>query len=1648
MKVLIIGSGAREHAIGESILKNPRVKSLYFAPGNGGTASLGTNIDINATDINSLVEFGKKEKIDLTIVGPEDPLCLGIVDEFKNCGLKIFGPSKSAAKLEASKSYSKEFMIKYNIPTANSQVCDEYNEGLRICEEYLKSNSKVVLKADGLCQGKGVYIGESLKDCEDFLIKVFIDKDFGDTKIVIEEYLEGFETSILAFVDKDTIKPLSTVKDHKRHLEGELGLNTGGMGTYSPNVQAEPYLEEIHTKILLPTLEGIQKENMDYTGLIFVGLMIGNKGVKTLEYNTRFGDPETQSILQRLDTDLLEIIEGTIENRLGEIDIKFNDKKVISLILSSGGYPLEFNKGYEIKGLENLEIKAFHGGTKLQNNKLLTNGGRVITLTAVEDGFEKAKEKVYREAKKIQFENMRYRNDIFPGVNRIYVEKKDGFENGVLDLKEEIKGLKINIDNIRIFNRYDVENLTEEEINKLTSGVFGEMPVDNIYTGEQALELQKNLVNPICIKFHDGQFDIREQGLLDTIQISLGHDKTRAKVSKVFEFQGNLTQDDLNKIKGLLINPVDQEEGEVHQVPNTLFIKSPEPQPEGYYLGFINLNNKELQEFRSEFGLAMSIEDLELVQNYFIKENRDPSETEISIIDTYWSDHCRHTTFNTHLDIKFENPQSVLDQRIKKSLENYLKLKQEVAAHKPLTLMDLATIQTRYMVSANRLPNLDISEEINACSFKSKVNIIDNTGEVAEEDYLIMFKNETHNHPTEIEPFGGASTCLGGAIRDPLSGRSYVYQAMRISGSGDPTGRIEDTIKGKLPQKKITQGAANGYSSYGNQIGLCTGFVDELYHPGFVAKRMEVGAVIGAAPFENVIREVPKQGDTVILVGGRTGRDGIGGATGSSKTQKEDSLTSSSAEVQKGNAITERKIQRLFRNPEAAKLIKRCNDFGAGGVCVAIGEIADSLEINLDNVLLKYQGLTGREIAISESQERMAVVVEPKDADRFIQLCKEENLEYSLVATVTDTNRVVMKFNGQKIVDISRDFLNTNGAKRSQEVKFSNNQDFDFFQNNKIENIEIALIEKLSELNTASKKDLIQKFDSSIGANSVLLPLGGNAQITPTQGMVSKIPTLKGDTTTCSIMTYGYNPYLSEASPYLGGYYAVVESLCKIAAIGGNPLESYLSFQEYFQSLGKDSNKWSKPLEALLGAFEVTNELMVPPIGGKDSMSGTYKELSVPPTLISFGAVTQEIENIISPELKGNKNLGIIKTTRNSDNTLDLNELKETFKIVKKEIENKNITSCYTITNKGTLPQIIEMALGNDIGFEIELSGEEAFEMAYGSFVVEYTKDFDKAIQIGKSKSEGEAFVVNNLKLNKEEILKAYTTQLSKIFKPENVSKNAEIKLEETKNIKNEFKSKLAPIMPKVIIPIFPGTNCEWDTKIAFEKEGALVETLVFKNQSVEDIEKSITDLESKIKESNILVFPGGFSLGDEPDGSGKFISSVIRNAKIKSAIEYMLESNDGLILGICNGFQGLIKSGLLPYGQIIEQTEDSPTLTYNDNLRHVARIVDTKVQSINSPWLAKLKEEEIHRIPISHGEGRIVCSKKEFKKLSANNQIAFTYIDNPNGSDYDIEGLISPCGKILGKMAHTERLGLNLYKNLPGVLPQPIIKSGVEYFK
>ena len=1252
-------------------------------------------------------------------------------------------------------------------------------------------------------------------------------------------------------------------------------------------------------------------------------------------------------------------------------------------------------------------------------------------------------------------------------VKRLLVEKREGFDLEAKALMKDLKdSLHIDcIEDLRLLNRYDIEGLSDEICDSASKTIFSEPNLDVVY--KEDVEYDKD-AKVFAVEYLPGQYDQRADWAAQCVQIINEGQRPNINSAKLYILTGDIDDELFAKIKSYVINPVDSREASLEK-PETLELETEIPTEVATIEGFIDFSMEELEKFLKEQGLAMTIDDLKYVQEYFQnQEKRNPTITEIKVLDTYWSDHCRHTTFMTQIkDVEIEDGK--FNEIIKETYSKYVEARNTIYIdrQKDMCLMDIATIAVKELKAAGKLEDLDESEEINACSINIDVNV---DGKI--EKYLLMFKNETHNHPTEIEPFGGAATCLGGAIRDPLSGRSYVYQAMRVTGSADPRTSLEDTLHGKLMQKKITTEAANGYSSYGNQIGLTTGQVTEVYDEDFVAKRMEIGAVIAAVPKENVIRKRPEKGDIIILLGGKTGRDGCGGATGSSKEHSEESIETCGAEVQKGDAPNERKIQRFFRNKEVAQMIKRCNDFGAGGVSVAIGEIAESLDINLDLVPKKYDGLDGTELAISESQERMACAIDAENKDRFIELAGLENLQATHVATVTDTGYLRMFWNGKAIVDLNRAFLDTNGKKQQTDIHVPKvDEENTFFNTGKIkvegETISDKFDSVLKDLNVCSQKGLVEKFDNTIGSNTVLLPFGGKYQRTPIQGMVAKIPVLDGKTTTSSIMTFGYNPKIGKWSPFHGALYAVVESICKLVAVGGDYKTTRLTFQEYFEKLGKDKTKWGKPFSALLGAYYAQKEFEIPAIGGKDSMSGTFEHINVPPTLVSFAVDTVDAEYVVSQEFKkAGSVLAVIKTPTLESGIPDFDILKKNLDKIRELTQAKKVLASYALGYAGLGEAIAKMAFGNKIGFEVakDVDADKLFDPAYGNIALEMDKadlalleDLDYKVA-GKT-IEGQYIDVDGYKVCLGKIYKAYESTLEPIFPTKAVEPTGEVK--NINFIVNEHqKSSLSIAQPKVFIPAFPGTNCEYDSARAFEDAGAKASIKVFRNLNYANIEDSIETMVKEIESSQIVMIPGGFSAGDEPDGSAKFIATVFRNPRIAEAVNDLLTNRDGLMLGICNGFQALIKLGLVPYGEIKPVTaEDAPTITYNNIGRHQAKVVTTRIASNKSPWLAGTQVGDLHSISISHGEGKFVANKETFDQLVANGQIATQYVDldgnatydidyNPNGSFYAVEGITSADGRILGKMGHSERIGKYTLKNIHGEKDQKIFESGVNYFK
>lgn len=1232
-------------------------------------------------------------------------------------------------------------------------------------------------------------------------------------------------------------------------------------------------------------------------------------------------------------------------------------------------------------------------------------------------------------------------------VFRIYAEKKPEFAVEAQSVLNDVRtALRLNINGLRILNRYDADKLSQEDFNASINTVFSEPAVDVVYEELPEITADDRI---FAVEYLPGQFDQRADSCEQCIQILRQGERCRVRNARVYIISGNITDEEFDTLKSYIINPVESREASLEK-PETLDNNYEIPETVKTLDGFTSLDAQGLNDFIKQYGLAMDFDDIKFCQKYFRDtEKRDPTITEIKMIDTYWSDHCRHTTFLTNVnDVKIETPY-IRDTYIK-----YLDVRDELGrSKKPVTLMDLATIAAKKLKADGLLDDLDESEEINACSVKIKVDI-----DGQQEDWILMFKNETHNHPTEIEPFGGAATCLGGAIRDPLSGRSYVYQAMRVTGAANPLVPVEDTIAGKLPQRKITVGAANGYSSYGNQIGLATGHVAEVYHPGYVAKRMEIGAVVGAAPAENIRRERPVAGDIVILLGGKTGRDGCGGATGSSKSHTLESLENCGAEVQKGNPPEERKLQRLFRNPDVTKMIKRCNDFGAGGVSVAIGELTDGLIINLNAVPKKYDGLDGTEIAISESQERMAVVIAPEDVDKFMAEAKKENLQATVVADVVDEPRLKMNWNGHTIVDLSRDFLNSNGAVKYTDIVV---EDPVFTDDETFTDSAETWTEIMSNLNVCSQKGLIEKFDSTIGAGTVLMPFGGVYQMTPSQAMAAKIPVLKGETNTCSLMGWGYNPDISSKSPYHGAMLAVVESISKIVAAGGSYKKCWLTFQEYFERTQNDPKRWGKPLSALLGAFKAQLEMGCGSIGGKDSMSGTFEDIDVPPTLVSFAVSTAQANKVVSTEFKEAGNDVIMITPEYDRNGLPVfASLKNCFDKVEKLIAEGRANAVWTLGYGGVAEGIAKMCFGNRLGFEFSahLTATELYKHCYGAFIVEVLGNAqDGEFVIGKTISDYKIFT-EKYTVNLDSLQRTWESKLEPVFPCRIKTTDTTPQTYSYENTEKKSAS-IKVAQPKVLIPVFPGTNCEYDTARAFEKAGAKAETVVIKNLSAVDLEDSINYFEKAIKESQIIMIPGGFSGGDEPEGSGKFITAFFRNPKIKDAVHELLKKRDGLMLGICNGFQALIKLGLVPFGEIVDMTEESPTLTFNTIARHQSMMVNTRIASNKSPWLYGCEVGDIHTVPISHGEGRFVAPQSLIQRLANNGQIATQYVDlegnptmdiryNPNTSIEAIEGITSPDGRVFGKMGHSERKGSYICKNVTGNKDQKIFESGVNYFK
>jgi phosphoribosylformylglycinamidine synthase len=1228
-------------------------------------------------------------------------------------------------------------------------------------------------------------------------------------------------------------------------------------------------------------------------------------------------------------------------------------------------------------------------------------------------------------------------------VYRVYVEKRPELAHEANALCSELRNLVgiSALESVRIINRYDVENIADKLYAEAVNTVFSEPQLDNV-----SAEIDAKGGKVFAVEYLPGQFDQRADSAAQCIQIISCGERPIIRTAKVYVLGGALSDDEVETIKKYVINPVEAREASL-ELPETLVVNYDIPTEVATLDGFCNMKEEDLAGFIAQYGLAMDVDDLRFCRDYFITEKRDPTITEIRMIDTYWSDHCRHTTFLTTIDnVTFE------DELLQSAYNDYLETRKKLGRTKPQNLMDIATIATRYLKSEGKLPKLDESEEINACTVKIEIEV-----DGKKEPWLLLFKNETHNHPTEIEPFGGAATCIGGAIRDPLSGRSYVYAAMRVTGAGDPLTPVSKTIKGKLPQRKIVQTAAAGYSSYGNQIGLATGMVDELYHNGYTAKRMEIGAVIAAAPEANVRRERPEDSDIVILLGGRTGRDGCGGATGSSKKHTLQSLETCGAEVQKGNAPEERKLQRLFRNPEACRMIKRCNDFGAGGVSVAVGELADGLDIDLNAVPKKYDGLDGTELAISESQERMAVVVEKENVERFMELALSENLEATVVARVTEEPRLRMHWNGKTIVDISREFLNSNGAEKHIDIApaapkaYAKERVNDFAQGYR------ALVD---DLNVCSHRGLSERFDSTIGAGTVLMPFGGKYQLTPIQAMVHKISVEQKHTDDCSYMAWGYNPYITEKSAYHGAYLAVVESVSKLIATGASFEDVYLTFQEYFEKPNKDAKRWGKPMAALLGAFRAQLDLGIASIGGKDSMSGSFEDLDVPPTLVSFAVTTGKTDEVISNDFKAAGHKVIALSPEYDENGLPVAEsLLDLYDKVTELMREGKVYAAYTPTYGGVAEAVYKMAIGNGLGFKYadDMDLSEIFGYSYGAFLLEVDADLDEGRCVGFVTDDGK-MSKGDIELSMSELSKTYENKLESVYPCMEKEDNKQIE-----TFSYTADSRIAPAVkvarPKVLIPVFPGTNCEFDTAKVMRDAGADAKIFVINNLTSDGIANSVERFAKELKDSQMVFVPGGFSGGDEPDGSGKFIMAFFRNEAIKDEVHNLLNNRDGLMCGICNGFQALVKLGLVPYGKIIDADADTPTLTFNTISRHQSKLVRVRIASNKSPWLAATNVGDVYTVPISHGEGRFLASEEIVRELAANGQIATQYVDldgnatddiryNPNNSTFAIEGITSPDGRVFGKMGHSERIGSGLYRNVVGEFDMKMFESAVKYFK
>ncbi len=1652
MKLMVVGGGGREHAIIRKLKENPEVKEIFALPGNGGIAEDATCVAIGAKEIDRLVAFATEQKIDFAVVAPDDPLVLGAVDALEEAGIPCFGPHANAAIIEGSKVFSKNLMKKYGIPTAAFEVFTDPASAL----EYLKTAPvPTVIKADGLALGKGVIIASTREEACDAVRSMMQDKVFGESgsRIVIEEFLSGPEVSVLAFTDGKTVVPMVSSMDHKRAHDHDEGLNTGGMGTIAPNPYYTPAMaERAMREIFLPTVNAMREEGRTFRGCLYFGLMLTERGPMVIEYNCRFGDPETQVVLPLLESDLLTVMRATREGNLTHEMVKFRDGAACCVVLASEGYPEGYETGHEITVRDGDGELYFAGAKRSEDGRLLTSGGRVLGAVATGDDLPAAIRAAYTAADRVSFRGAYRRSDIgaralralpHDGVLRLFVEKKPGLDNEARALLAEAKGLLgiAGLTGLRVINRYDVENISRELFDRAAVTVFSEPQLDD---ASEELDLREGLA--FAVEYLPGQFDQRADSAAQCIQILSQGERPTVRGAKVYILEGAVSDEELAAFKHHVINPVESREAAMSR-PETLAMDYTVPEDVALLEGFCAMEEGDLTPTIRRYGLAMDEDDLRFCRDYFRGEEREPTITELRMIDTYWSDHCRHTTFLTTIDsVKFDDPLA------EAAYETYLAAREELGRTKPVNLMDVATMAVRYLKVKGMLPRLDESEEINACTVKIKITV-----DGREEDWLLLFKNETHNHPTEIEPFGGAATCIGGAIRDPLSGRSYVYAAMRVTGAADPTVPISETLPGKLPQRKIVTTAASGYSSYGNQIGLATGMVDEVYHPGYAAKRLEIGAVIAAAPEANVRRERPDPGDIVILLGGRTGRDGCGGATGSSKSHSEESLSSCGAEVQKGNAPEERKLQRLFRSPEASRLIKRCNDFGAGGVSVAVGELADGLAIDLDAVPKKYEGLDGTELAISESQERMAVVVEREHVARFRALADAENLEATVIATVTESPRLVMTWRGKTIVDLSREFLNSNGAEKHVEAHVAAPKKTE-------KRIPLSFTHGMRtlayDLNTTSKRGLSERFDSTIGAGTVLMPFGGEHQMTPIQAMVHKISVERGHTDDVSFMSWGYNPYLTEQDPFRGAYLAVTESIAKLAATGAALEDVYLTFQEYFEKPRREAKRFGKPLAALLGAYRAQMDFGFASIGGKDSMSGTFEQLDVPPTLVSFAVTTGVTGEVISPEFKGaGHRIALLSPAVGEDGLPTAASVKANAAIVHALAAAGKCHAAWTPGFGGVAEGLLKMSLGNRVGVRLvpELTMEELFGYAYGSFLLELDDDTAEGKTLGMTTADA-ALSLREEEVTLDEALTVFEAKLEGVYPTRVKAKTGSVP-----TFSYTGEPTRAPgigiARPHVLIPVFPGTNCEYDTAKVFADAGADPEIFVIKNLTQEGIAESVRLFAKKLRESQIVFIPGGFSGGDEPDGSGKFITAFFRAGAVKEATSELLGVRDGLFAGICNGFQAIVKLGLVPYGEIRDTAESDPTLTFNTIGRHQSRLVRTRVASNKSPWLCATSVGDVYTVAISHGEGRFYADEATVAALAANGQIATQYVDlagcptqdilfNPNGSAAAIEGITSPDGRVFGKMGHSERIGSGLYRNVPGEFDMKLFESAVKYFK